>query len=373
MGKLVAHEVDVVALRSFRPKDYADVGCSQEDSALITQAIRANPSPAAKPTVDLPDNQIDAEGCSAVGTENADVPQPVILDGANPTQQQPPSPLPAAGVGGLQSISAEEAAARLQGGGNGMVELAPGEAEMRHQQFLFEQQQQAQAMMYMQDGYPQHYQQQAPYPPPQFAPPNPYYAQPMQQQMMPTQQQMMMSMMQPPMMYPNEWSRAPFGTWFCGCCGCPNHPNAAICGGCNEPHRLFAGHTYDKPPSAFSRKKKKGGKKKQHKKKPATPTHTLQKRDSPPATPSSSPTLVHSDRQHDAPHGLRDTDEKEKQDVKIVESKPEDGKSQPEPEDSEEEPELLFGSESVDAADETETVARQLDDQFAETEKHAKV
>ena len=35
-----------------------------------------------------------------------------------------------------------------------------------------------------------------------------------------------------------------------------------------------------------------------------------------------------------------------------------------------EEPELLFGSESVDAADET---ARQLDDQFAETEKHAKV
>ena len=65
MGKLVEHEVDVVALRSFRPKDYADVGCSQEDSALITQAIRANPSPAAKPTVDLP-----------VGTENADVPQP---------------------------------------------------------------------------------------------------------------------------------------------------------------------------------------------------------------------------------------------------------------------------------------------------------
>ena len=131
MGKFVAHEVDVVALRSFRPKDYTDVGCSQEDSALITQAIRANPSPAAKPTVDLP-----------VGTENADVPQPVI-------------------VGGLQSISAEEAAQRLQGGGNGMVELAPGEAEMRHQQFLFEQQQQAQAMMYMQDGYPQHYQQQA--------------------------------------------------------------------------------------------------------------------------------------------------------------------------------------------------------------------
>ena len=361
MGKLVEHEVDVVALRSFRPKDYADVGCSQEDSAPITQAIRANPSPA----VDLP-----------VGTENADVPQPVILDGANPTETSCHTTVVFATdvtpVGGLQSISAEEAAARLQGGGNGMVELAPGEAEMRHQQFLFEQQQQAQAMMYMQDGYPQHYQQQAPYPPPQFAPPNPYYAQPMQQQMMPTQQQMMMSMMQPPMMYPNEWSRAPFGTWFCGCCGCPNHPNAAICGGCNEPHRLFAGHTYDKPPSAFSRKKKKGGKKKQHKK-PATPTRTLQKRDSPPATPSSSPTLVHSDRQHDAPHGLRETDEKEKQDVKIAESKSEDGKSQPEPEDSEEEPELLFGSESVDAADETETVARQLDDQFAETEKHAKV
>ena len=356
MSKLVEHEVDVVALRSFRPKDYADVGCSQEDSALITQAIRKNPAPAAKPTVDLP-----------VGTENAEVPQPVILDGA--AQQQPP-PLPAAGcVGGLQSISAEEAAARLQGGGNGMVELAPGEAEMRHQQFLFEQQQQAQAMMYMQDGYPQHYQQQAPYPPPQFAQPNPYYAQPTQH-MMPTQQQMMMSMMQPPMMYPNDWSRAPFGTWFCGCCGCPNHPNAAICGGCNEPHRLFAGT----PPSAFSKKKKKGGKsKKQHKKKPsqpATPTRTLQKRDSPPATPSSSPTILHSDRKHDAPHGLRDTDEKEKQAVKTVESKSEDGKSQPEPEDSEEEPELLFGSESVDAADET---VRQLDDQFAETEKHAKV
>ncbi len=50
MGKLVEHEVDVVALRSFRPKDYADVGCSQEDSALITQAIRANPSPAARRT-----------------------------------------------------------------------------------------------------------------------------------------------------------------------------------------------------------------------------------------------------------------------------------------------------------------------------------
>jgi len=83
--------------------------------------------------------------------------------------------------------------------------------------------------------------------------------------------------------------------------------------------------------------------------------------------------LLHSDRQHDAPNGLRETDEKEKQDVKIAESKSEDGKSQPEPEDSEEEPELLFGSESVDAADETETVARQLDDQFAETEKHAKV
>ena len=100
---LVAHEVDVVALRSFRPKDYADVGCSQADSALLTQAIRANPSP-------------------AVGTENADGPQPGILDGANPTQ--PPPPLPAAGcVGGLQSISAEEAAQRLQGGGNGMVEL----------------------------------------------------------------------------------------------------------------------------------------------------------------------------------------------------------------------------------------------------------
>ena len=180
MGKLVAHEVDVVALRSFRPKDYADVGCSQEDSALITQAIRANPSPAAKPTVDLPDNQIDAEGCSAVGTENADVPQPVILDGANPTETSCHTTVVFATdvtpVGGLQSISAEEAAQRLQGGGNGMVELAPGEAEMRHQQFLFEQQQQAQAMMYMQDGYPQHYQQQAPYPPPQFAQPNPYYA-----------------------------------------------------------------------------------------------------------------------------------------------------------------------------------------------------
>ena len=80
--------------------------------------------------------------------------------------------------------------------------------------------------------------------------------------------------------------------------------------------------------------------------------------------------LVHSDRQHDAPNGLRETDEKENQDVKIAESKSEDGKSQPEPEDSDEEPELLFGSESVDAADET---ARQLDDQFAETEKHAKV